>query len=405
MAVGLDKPGMLAPVKGVQLATIGSGIKATGALDMLLVYFDEGSAVAGVFTKNAYCAAPVSISREHLAQGRVRALLVNSGNANAGTGERGMSDALSLCKTCGSQLGIDASQILPFSTGVISEFLPVDKMTTAVGQLTNTLVDNHWHEAAAAIMTTDTIPKAVSKQIVIDDQPVTITGIAKGSGMIHPDMATLLSFVATDASVDQQALQNAHADIAKRTFNCITVDGDTSTNDSFICIASGVQKNNPLNLSHPQWSEFCDALESVARQLAHAIIRDGEGATRFIEIEVSDGECADSCRQVALTVAHSPLVKTAFFAGDPNLGRILAAIGRSKIDNLDMKKVSLKLGGLPVADFGEPSPQYDESKANKIMAESDIQVQISLGLGDCSATVWTTDLSYDYVKINAEYRS
>ena len=405
MAVGLESPATLVPVAGVRLASCASGIKSTGATDLLLVSFDQGSAVAGVFTKNAYCAAPVTISRDHLSRGAVRALLVNSGNANAGTGARGMADAMSLCETCASQLGIDAGQVLPFSTGVISEFLPLEKMQSAVGKLVDSLDNDQWLEAAVAIMTTDTIPKGVSTQVTIDGKSIAITGISKGSGMIHPDMATMLSFIATDAAVDQAALQTALVEITGRTFNCITVDGDTSTNDSFICIASGAKENTRLNTNHPQWPVLYEALESVTRQLAHAVIRDGEGATRFIEIEVSDGDSIESCRQVALTVAHSPLVKTAFFAGDPNLGRILAAIGRSKIARLDMNKVSLKLGGLPVAENGEPSAQYDEAQANKIMARSDVQVQISLGLGESQATVWTTDLSYDYVKINAEYRS
>jgi len=254
-------------------------------------------------------------------------------------------------------------------------------------------------------MTTDTLPKALSASVVIDGLPVTITGIAKGSGMIHPNMATMLSFVATDANVDSKALQSALTVIADQTFNCITVDGDTSTNDSFICIASGKAGNKILNDQHPEWHVFIEALENVTRHLAHSVIRDGEGATRFISINVSDGVSRADCREVGLTVAHSPLVKTAFFAGDPNLGRILAAIGRSRINNLNMNTVSVTLGSLPVVEHGEPSVQYDEARAFEIMAAEDINVGISLGMGSESATVWTTDLSYDYIKINAEYRS
>lgn len=405
MAVGLDAPGKLLAVNGVRLAGGACGIKSSGASDLLLMVVDEGAVAAGVFTNNAYCAAPVTIARAHLKQGAVRALLVNSGNANAGTGTKGMADAMSLCELTATQLGINVSQVLPFSTGVIGELLPIEKLKAGVLSLIPELNEERWLSAAESIMTTDTLPKAYSKELAIDGNTITITGISKGSGMIRPDMATMLSFIATDAVVDAAALQKAVSSIADRTFNSISVDGDTSTNDSYICIASGVQDNHVLNENHPQWSDFYLALEAVSRHLAHAIIRDGEGATRFIEIQVSGGEDVESCRQVGFTVAHSPLVKTAFFAGDPNLGRILAAIGRSKIANLDMDKVSLKLGDLPVVDRGEPSPGYNEDVASRIMSEQDVRIEISLGLGRDAATVWTTDLSYDYVKINAEYRS
>ena len=405
MAVGLRAPEKLQAVGGVLLAAKASGVKSNGGSDLLLISLSEGSSVAGVFTRNAYCAAPVTLAKKHLEYGNIRALLVNSGNANAGTGEQGMSDAKTLCEECAKQLGLDASQVLPFSTGVIGELLPVDKIKTGIHDLAAALRAEEWLNAATAIMTTDTLPKAVTKQVVIDKKTITLTGISKGSGMIHPDMATMLAFIATDGLVDQSALQRALSEITARTFNCITVDGDTSTNDSFIGLATGTQANDLLDESHPQWSVFYSELEDTARTLAHAIVRDGEGATRFIEIEVNDGPSGEMCRQVGFTVAHSPLVKTAFFAGDPNLGRILAAVGRSKVPGLDMDRVSLNLGDLPVIDEGQPSTSYREADAAKIMSEGDVKVQISLGMGNATATVWTTDLSYDYVKINAEYRS
>jgi len=405
MAVGLTAPGKLDSVPGIEIATSASGIKANSKLDLLLLSYCEGSSVAGVFTQNRYCAPPVVIARERLATRETRALLINAGNANAGTGAEGDAIARKLCQKVASELGIAEHQVMPFSTGVIGQQLPFDLMNDAIVSMAGSLAEDQWSDASHAIMTTDTLPKALSATVEIDGKPVTITGIAKGSGMIHPNMATMLSFIATDANVDQQALQCVVTAIADKTFNCITVDGDTSTNDSFICIASAKAENQILNDKHPQWHVFVEALEGLTRYLAHAIVRDGEGATRFISIRVKDGACSADCREVGLTVAHSPLVKTAFFAGDPNLGRILAAIGRSKIDNLDMSTVSVSLGSLPVVENGEPSAQYNEARAFDIMAAEDIDLEISLGMGNESAIVWTTDLSYDYVKINAEYRS
>lgn len=405
MAVGLGSPENLLPVNGVKLAAGTCGLKASGADDLLLISLPENSAVAGVFTKNAYCAAPVTISRDHLKQGRIRALLINSGNANAGTGRQGHADALALCGACADQLGVDANQVLPFSTGVIGSLLPVDQMMSGITTLAGQLATDKWLAAANAIMTTDTVAKGASRSIEIDGKPITLSGISKGSGMIHPNMATMLSFIATDAAVDNTSLQKAVSEITEVTFNCITVDGDTSTNDSFIVMATAAQGNAILNEQHPQWPVFYEALEDLSRQLAHAIVRDGEGATRFMAIAVCGGVSTAECREVALTVAHSPLVKTAFFAGDPNLGRILMAIGRSNVESLNMDKVSVKLGDLPVVEQGEPAEGYNEDTAYKIMAEEDINVFVDLGRGECEATVWTTDLSYEYVKINAEYRS
>lgn len=406
MAVGLSEPGQLLPVNGIELATAAAGLKDAGCDDMLLVQIAPGASVAGVFTNNAYCAAPVTLCREHLAATRAsRALLINAGNANAGTGCQGRANALALCADVAGQLNAAENEILPFSTGVIGAQLPLQAMRACLPEMVRQLAADRWSEAAAAIMTTDTLPKAVSASCEIDGKPVTITGISKGSGMIHPNMATMLAFVATDAAVQDDALQQLLKTQTDRTFNCITVDGDTSTNDSCIYIATGKAGNSPLHPGHADWSLFSAALESVALQLAHAIVRDGEGATRFIEIEVKGGPDDGYCREVGLTVAHSPLVKTAFFAGDPNLGRILMAIGRSRVDNLDMQQVSLRLADLPVVSHGEPDAGYDEQRAFDIMAAEDIQMRISLGDGAGAATVWTTDLSYEYVKINAEYRS
>jgi glutamate N-acetyltransferase/amino-acid N-acetyltransferase len=405
MAVGLDSPDRIDSVAGVELAAGSGGVKSQGHDDLLLMTLAPGSVVSGVFTKNAYCAAPVTIAREHLAGGHIRALLINSGNANAGTGENGLQDARTLCRTVATAVGIDAAQVLPFSTGVIGERLPVDRMAAGVGRLAQELSAGNWVAAARAIMTTDTVPKAISRKVVIDSHTVTIAGISKGSGMIHPNMATMLAFVATDALVDQAALDRLTVSTTDTTFNCVTVDGDTSTNDAFITLATGCASNRVLDEQHPQWSEFVGALHEVCLFLAHAIVRDGEGATKFVEIEVSGGESQADCREVGLSVAHSPLVKTAFFAGDPNLGRILMAIGKSRVDNLDIGRVSLQLNDLSVVENGEPSAQYDESHASRIMAEAEFSIAIDLGRGSEKLSVWTSDLSYDYVKINAEYRS
>ncbi len=405
MPVGLSEPVSLLPVRGIRLASCASGIKRDGQSDLVLLVVDEGTQSAAVFTKNAYCAAPVEIAKKHMLHATSNALLINSGNANAGTGEQGEQDALTLCKQVAQGLGISTQQVLPFSTGVISEMLPVQVMQSGIDQLIADLSEDNWLPAAQAIMTTDTVAKGISEQCTIDDETVTITGISKGSGMIHPDMATMLAFVATDAAVDPYSLQQLIETVCNHTFNCITVDGDTSTNDSFVFMATGAANSRLLSPSHPEWGQFVEAVERVALHLAQAIIRDGEGATKFIEIQVGGGTTVDDCRRVGFTVAHSPLVKTAFFAGDPNLGRILAAVGRSKITGLDMQKVSFYIGELAVVERGNPSMQYEESQAVAIMAEEDVTIKIDLGLGEESARIWTTDLSYDYVKINAEYRT
>jgi len=405
MAVGLTQPDSLLPIRGIRLAAGACGIKANQQSDLVLIVADEGTQSAAVFTKNAYCAAPVKIARDHMEQATSNALLINSGNANAGTGEQGEEHVRQLCARVASELGFSSRQVLPFSTGVISEPLPVESMLEGIQQLVPRLSENSWLEAATAIMTTDTVAKGVSSTCVIDGEQITITGIAKGSGMIHPNMATMLSFVATDAAVDPFSLRQLIQTVTDESFNCITVDGDTSTNDAFVLMASSVARNRLLSPSHPEWDVFARAIENVSIKLAQSIIRDGEGATRFIEMRVTGGATIEDCKQVGFTVANSPLVKTAFFAGDPNLGRILAAIGRSKIDALNMQTVSLLIGDLPVVEKGEPSPQYDEQQAADIMAHEDVVLHIDLGMGEEHARVWTTDLSFDYVKINSEYRS
>jgi len=405
VAVGLSDPQNLLPVRGVRLAAGACGLKASGAEDLMVMVADAGTQTAAVFTQNVYCAAPVTVAKEHLACATPVALIVNSGNANAGTGKQGEEDARSMCRRVAQHLDVSGDHVLPFSTGVISEPLPIDKVNAGVDLLVGQLAEHSWLDAARAIMTTDTIPKGVSVQCHIDGEPITITGIAKGSGMIHPNMATMLSFVATDAAIDPYSLQELVKTVSDNSFNSVTVDGDTSTNDAFVVMATGVAVHRLLSPSHPEWHVFVDALQSVALHLAHAIVRDGEGATRFIEILVSGGASIGACKQVGFTVAHSPLVKTAFFAGDPNLGRILAAVGRSQVEELDMQFVSMSIGDLSVVEHGEPSADYDEARAAEIMALEDVTIQIDLGMGEHTAAVWTTDLSYDYVKINAEYRS
>ena len=405
MPVGLSEPDSLLPVRGIRLAACASGIKPGGQSDLVLLVAEEGTQSAAVFTKNAYCAAPVEIAKKHMLHATSNALLINSGNANAGTGMQGELDAVALCRQVAQGLGMSTQQVLPFSTGVISEPLPVEVMQAGIDQLIPALSRHSWLPAAQAIMTTDTVAKGISAQCTIDNETVTLTGISKGSGMIHPDMATMLAFVATDAAVDPYSLQQLIENVCNRTFNCITVDGDTSTNDSFLLMATGVAGNRLLSPSHPEWDQFVEVVERVALHLAQAIIRDGEGATKFIEIQVGGGASVEDCRLAGFTVAHSPLVKTAFFAGDPNLGRILAAVGRSGIAGLDMQKVSLHIGDLPVVEQGERSAHYDEAQAAAIMAEEDVAIRIDLGSGEESVCLWTTDLSYDYVKINAEYRS
>ncbi len=402
MAVNLVAPKKLLPIKGIKLASVAAGIRYQGRNDLLLVEMIEGTTTAAVFTQNAFCAAPVHICRDNLAKTSPRYLLVNSGNANAGTGEQGMDAAYQCCQSVADQSGCSKEQVLPFSTGVIGEQLAVDKFPPAIEQALKELSEDAWLPAAQAIMTTDTVAKGVSKQIELSGKTITITGIAKGSGMIKPNMATLLAYVATDAKVDAKMLQTMLQQSTDDSFNSITVDGDTSTNDSLVLMATG-QSGVEINTNNQ--ATFQQALDELLQQLAHNIIRDGEGATKFVSVHVTQANSKDEAREVAYTVAHSPLVKTALFACDPNWGRILAAVGRSQIDQLDVNKVSLWLGDTQLLENGMPAASYTEEKGQVEMNQEEIAITIQLGRGDTDTTVWTNDLSYEYVKINAEYRS
>ncbi|MEM7563794.1 MAG: bifunctional glutamate N-acetyltransferase/amino-acid acetyltransferase ArgJ [Pseudomonadota bacterium] len=403
MPVGLKSPGELLPVPGIRLAAMHCGIKADASVkDLTLFELSDNSQIAAVFTQNRFCAAPVVIAREHLSKcENIRYLLINSGNANAGTGVEGMEAARNSCAALASAGGVADSAVLPFSTGVISTALPVEKITTAVPALVSNLSTDHWLPAAQGIMTTDTLPKACSRQVEVKGQLITITGIAKGSGMIKPDMATMLSFIATDALIGKDQLQSIMETAVEKSFNSITVDGDTSTNDACILVASGVSGQSVS----AEDVEFVEALEEVFIWLAQSIIRDGEGATKFVEIRVDGAASAADAKAVAYCVAHSPLVKTALFASDPNWGRILAAVGRAEAEHLDVDKVDLKLGNICLLKGGLPDPGYTEEQGVAAMAGEEIIIGVSLNLGSYSASIWTSDLSYEYVKINAEYRS
>ena len=399
-------PEQLLSVDGVTLGIAEAGIKKANRKDLLVMLLDAGTQVAGVFTRNRFCAAPVIVAQQHLTQSSIRALVVNTGNANAGTGEAGIQHAQATCAALAELLGCAAQQVLPFSTGVIMEPLPVDRIVAGLpAAVANSKVDN-WFAAAQAIMTTDIVPKAASRQVQIDGKTVTVTGIAKGSGMIHPNMATMLGYVATDAAISQPLLQAMVQYAADHSFNRITVDGDTSTNDAFIVLATG--KAGHREIVHQASAEFGQlqaAITAVAAELAKMIVRDGEGATKFITVQVDAGKNADECAQVAYAIAHSPLVKTAFFASDPNLGRILAAIGYAGIDDLDVNGIQLYLDDVLVAERGGRAPHYREEDGQRVMNRSEITVRVVLNRGTATTTVWTCDFSYDYVKINASYRS
>ena len=409
MPVNLTPPvaAQLLPVAGVFLGVAEANIKRENRKDLLVMQLSEGARVAGVFTRNRFCAAPVTVAREHLAQADgIRALLVNTGNANAGTGEQGMQDARTSCAALAGLLDCKATQILPFSTGVIMEPLPVDKIAAGLpGCVTNMRADN-WHDAAHAIMTTDIVAKAISKQIMIDGVPITITGIAKGSGMIHPNMATMLGYIATDAAIVQPLLQQMVSEAANRSFNCITVDGDTSTNDALMLIATGQAALPEIrDAGSTEFAALQAAITEVATWLAQAIVRDGEGATKFITVCIEGGKDEAECKQIGYAIARSPLVKTAFFASDPNLGRILAAIGYAGIDDLDVAALKLYLDDVLVAEQGGRAASYREEDGQRVMQQSDITIRVALNRGAVKATLWTCDFSYDYVKINASYRS
>ena len=404
-------PAQLHPVAGVALGYAEANIRKPNCKDVLVLSLDEGATVAGVFTSNRFCAAPVTVCREHLAKVReggkgIRALVINTGNANAGTGEPGLAHARETCVELARLAGIAPEQVLPFSTGVILEPLPIDRLKAGLPAALERRAAAHWYEAAQAIMTTDTLPKAASKQIVIEGHTVTLTGISKGAGMIKPNMATMLGFLAFDAAVAQDVLDQLVKDVADRSFNCITIDGDTSTNDSFILIATGKSSLPAVtSTATPAYGALRDAVVSLAQTLAQLIVRDGEGATKFMTVQVENGASVAECRQIAYAIGHSPLVKTAFYASDPNLGRILAAIGYAGVADLDVAKIDLYLGDVHVATAGGRHPAYREEDGQRIMKESEITIRVLLGRGTARATIWTCDLSHDYVSINADYRS
>ena len=408
MAVNLSppRPEDLLPVRGVKLGVAEAGIRKAGRKDLLLMTLAEGASVSGVFTQNRFCAAPVQVAKEHLASGFPRALLVNAGNANAGTGEAGIAGARASCDAAARFVGCESRRVLPFSTGVIMELLPVERIIAGLPTCVADLREDNWARAAEAIMTTDTVPKARSQRAQLGGGAVTVTGIAKGAGMIRPDMATLLAFVATDAPVAQGALRRLLADAAARSFNRISVDGDTSTNDSFVLIATGASGGTMIDdPGHPGFAPLREAVLEVTQGLAQAIVRDGEGATKFITVRVEKGRTETECANVAYSIAHSPLVKTAFSASDPNLGRLLAAIGNAGVPDLEVGHVELYLDEVLVSKDGGRAPAYREEDGKRVMAKSEITVRVVLNRGLAATTVWTCDLSHDYVTINAQYRT
>ena len=397
----------LHPIAGLRIGVAEAGIRKANRKDLSVFLLDEGAAVAAVFTQNRFCAAPVQVCRTHLEGGQgIRAMVVNTGNANAGTGADGLQRARATCEAVAQQLGLQAAQVLPFSTGVIMEPLPVERIAAGLPAAIADAQSAHWARAAEAIMTTDTLPKAFSAQVQIGGATVSVTGISKGAGMIRPNMATMLGFLATDACIDPALVQPLARELAEQSFNRITIDGDTSTNDSFVVIATQRAAHTPItSWDSADGQALKAAMASVAQQLAQAIVRDGEGATKFITVRVEGGKTQAECRQVAYAIAHSPLVKTAFFASDPNLGRILAAVGYAGIDDLDQSGIDLYLDDVHVAVQGGRNPDYREEDGQRVMQQSEITVRVLLGRGDAADTVWTCDLSHDYVTINADYRS
>jgi glutamate N-acetyltransferase/amino-acid N-acetyltransferase len=406
MAVGLTEPESLLSIDGIRIGTASAGIKYADRPDLVVFAIDEGAECAAVFTRNAFCAAPVIVAREHLANASPHLLVINSGNANAGTGKPGLEGAKACCVAAATQAATSPEQVLPFSTGVIGEPLPVDKITAALPAAVAALGDDNWLAAAKAIMTTDTVAKGVSRTVLVDGAEVHITGIAKGSGMIRPDMATMLAYICTDANVSRAVLQQILHDATRVSFNRITVDGDTSTNDACVLVATGKAGHARLNQTDgPAYTAIRDAIIEVCQVLAQAIIRDGEGATRLLTIDVYGGASEAECEQVAFTIAHSPLVKTALFAGDPNWGRILAAVGRAGVEAMDLEAVSIYLDEVCIVQNGARAADYTEEQGQAVMAQPELSVKVDLGRGTEQVRVWTCDLSYDYVRINAEYRT
>ncbi len=407
----VPNPADLFPIAGVRIGVTEAGVRKANRKDLTVVLIDAGASVSGVFTQNRFCAAPVQICREHLGKidgtgASIRAMVINTGNANAGTGEDGLTRARSTCLALANRLGILPSEILPFSTGVIMEPLPNDRIEAGLAAAIADAQTGNWLRAAEGIMTTDTVPKAFGVQVLIDGVLVSVTGISKGAGMIRPNMATMLGFMATDACVSQSVMHQLALELAEGSFNRVTVDGDTSTNDSFVLIASNKASHTPIqSLDCATGQTLKAAMMGVAKQLAQAIVRDGEGATKFITVKVDGGRTASECRKVAYAIAHSPLVKTAFFASDPNLGRILAAVGYAGIDDLDQTGIELFLDDVHVVTHGGRNPQYREEDGQRVMKQSEITVRVGLGRGEASDTVWTCDFSHEYVTINADYRS
>lgn len=397
----------LHPVAGVRIGVTEAGVRKANRKDLTVFLLDEGASVAGVFTQNRFCAAPVQVSREHLAAGQgIRAMVINTGNANAGTGAAGLANARATCAALAQALGVAPEQVLPFSTGVIMEELPVGRIVAGLPAAIAAAQPDHWATAAAGIMTTDTQPKAYSRQVVLGGKTVTVTGISKGAGMIRPNMATMLGYVATDAAIAPALLQDLVKELADGSFNRVTIDGDTSTNDSFVLVATHQAGNAEVTgWSSPEALALKAALLEVSRLLAQAIVRDGEGATKFITVQIDGGKTEEECRLAAYAIAHSPLVKTAFFASDPNLGRILAAVGYAGITDLDQTKIDLFLDDVHVVVNGGRNPAYQEADGQRVMKQPEITVRVNLGRGTASQTVWTCDFSHDYVTINADYRS
>ena len=408
MAVNSPLPirSQLIPVPGLQLGYAQAGIKKPGRKDVLVLKLAPGATVAGVFTTNRFCAAPVQVAQQHLAGPQsIVALVVNTGNANAGTGEAGLANANATCVALAKLLGCEANQILPFSTGVILEPLPLEKLVAGLPAAIANLNEDSWFDAAEAIMTTDTQPKAASRVVTIAGKRVTMTGISKGAGMIKPNMATMLGFMACDAKISQPVLQTLVKQAADASFNCITIDGDTSTNDSFMLMATGAGELEINDAASAEYHALAEAVIDLSQELAQVIVRDGEGATKFITVRVEQGRDIEECRKIAYAIGHSPLVKTAFFASDPNLGRILAAIGYAGVNDLDVNQINLYLDDVWVAKQGGRHPDYQEQDGQRVMKQSEITVRVTLARGEAAATIWTCDLSHDYVSINADYRS
>lgn len=404
MPVGLTEPKRLSPVNGAKLASVAAGIRYQGRDDLVLIELAEGSTVSAVFTQNKCCAAPVTVAKEHLSQSNVRALLINSGNANAVTGEQGMRDARESCRLVASELGLSSEQVLPFSTGVIGEPLNMSAMVDGIKAASKALTPDNWMSAAKGIMTTDTVAKGVSKTVELGGETITVTGISKGSGMICPNMATMLAYVVTDAEIDQAELDKLLQRGVRQSFNRITVDSDTSTNDALVLAATGGSKVSKL-ASESDLEAFYNVLEEVLIHIATAIVRDGEGATKFVKVDVGAGLSEADCKTIAYDIAHSPLVKTALFASDPNWGRILMALGKSAVDSLDMDAVDIHINDLSLINKGQPAAGYTEELGKAVFEQAEITIRIDLNTGAEAYHVWTSDLSHDYVSINADYRS